>query len=1027
MFWLPALRRLGIGLAWGLVLGAAGAEESKLEYGGLSLRMKTWTTDDGLPQHEIHCLKQTRDGYLWIGTFYGLARFDGMRFKAFDKFNTPEMSNDTITDLAEDNEGALWIGTGSGLLRYRHGRFERFIVGDGRSDPQVWRLAASARGGIWLQSGPRIFHCRDGRLTELWNSKSVPFGQIIALQPGEGGFLNIVTEAAWLELSDDGQVRTNCLRPAATASWVSASLGRDRRECWFASEEGFGRLRRSERGGTSVAQVGTNRVDLVREDQAGNVWVNSSSPLLFLREANGWQPIDLGSQSIEKVTCQEQDTEGNTWLGTINGLVRLRTAVVRSYTRREGLAHNNAWSVCEGTDGTIWVGTQHGLSAISPGGQALNWRGTEPLLDYCDRCVWPNRSGGVLIAKQDEGIYEFQDGRFTKRFPYNSLPGLTTGLWEDSRGRLVIATSAAVVLCRGIEVDQTLHEDAAYDLPDVRAMAEDADGTIWLATKGRGLACLKQGALTFLTERDGLSNSNVWAIHRDAENALWLATDNGLTRVKKGKLAAITERHGLLENTVNCVLEDDLGFFWLSGLHGIYRVEGAQLRQVASGQAASARVHAIGTADGMESPETNGDTQPAGCKGRDGRLWFPTTRGVVVVDPRNVNPRESAPQVVFEEINANGTMLPGDWLYERPTAGPKADEKHRLRAGQGQMLEFKFTVNTFVAPERVRFRWRLTGADPDWREASTVRTATYANLRPGHYEFQVKAANHHNLWSETPALFAFSVAPEFRQTWTFYGLCGAAVIGLGAAVRAYRLRWERRLLNIEQQKALAVERTRIARDLHDDLGTALTGLALELDVIGRDSAGGPRLSARLNESARKARGLAERMREVVWTVNPRCDTVSSLADFLEQQATQFLRGSEIMVRLEFPEDIPSLPIGAEARHQLALSVREGLNNIVRHASATEVVLGLSIADGRLTVQIRDNGKGFKPEVAPGHGLENMTVRMEQAGGVFEIASKPGAGTVLNFRLPLEKSTRPAAKTSPAAAPAAVPRASQPLG
>jgi signal transduction histidine kinase len=134
-----------------------------------------------------------------------------------------------------------------------------------------------------------------------------------------------------------------------------------------------------------------------------------------------------------------------------------------------------------------------------------------------------------------------------------------------------------------------------------------------------------------------------------------------------------------------------------------------------------------------------------------------------------------------------------------------------------------------------------------------------------------------------------------------------------------------------------------------------------------------------------------------------------------------------MVRLEFPEDIPSLPIGAEARHQLALSVREGLNNIVRHASATEVVLGLSIADGRLTVQIRDNGKGFKPEVAPGHGLENMTVRMEQAGGLFEIASKPGAGTVLNFRLPLEKSTRPAAKTSPAAAPAAVPRASQPLG
>jgi len=237
----------------------------------------------------------------------------------------------------------------------------------------------------------------------------------------------------------------------------------------------------------------------------------------------------------------------------------------------------------------------------------------------------------------------------------------------------------------------------------------------------------------------------------------------------------------------------------------------------------------------------------------------------------------------------------------------------------------------------------------------------------------------------------------------FFVMVGAALVGFAAAIQAYRLRWQRRVLRLEQKQAMADERTRIARDLHDDLGTALTGLALQVDVLRREAHDGPVLTQRLTESAVRIRALAERMREVVWAINPKCDTVSSLASFLEQQAAQFLKTDALRCRFEFPETIPALSLDGEKRHQLALSVREALSNAVRHANATEVVLGLRIDCDQLIVWISDNGRGFDVAEARSHGrgLANIVVRTEKIGGRCECRSKPGAGTTIEFRLPLE--------------------------
>jgi len=264
------------------------------------------------------------------------------------------------------------------------------------------------------------------------------------------------------------------------------------------------------------------------------------------------------------------------------------------------------------------------------------------------------------------------------------------------------------------------------------------------------------------------------------------------------------------------------------------------------------------------------------------------------------------------------------------------------------VLQVRYTANSFADPRRVRFRYRLDGQNHDWGDATDERAAFYTDLKPGDYRFEVKAANPNGVWSESVAMFAFSLAPHFWQTWTFYvvSVVGTLVLAvwLAVTVENYRLRWQRQLLKSEERQALADERTRIARDLHDDLGTALTGLALELDVIRRETQGVPPTQERLGATAKRTRNLAERMREVVWAINPRCDNLLSLASFLEQETAHFLRSDGLGGRFEFPEEIPALPLDSPARHRLALSVREAPTNVVRHAHATEVVVSLAIQE-----------------------------------------------------------------------------------
>ncbi len=346
-----------------------------------------------------------------------------------------------------------------------------------------------------------------------------------------------------------------------------------------------------------------------------------------------------------------------------------------------------------------------------------------------------------------------------------------------------------------------------------------------------------------------------------------------------------------------------------------------------------------------------------------------------------------------------------------PPAARQAPAPIRLPPGRARVLEIRYTATTFVDAEQARFRYRLEGHEQDWHEARTRRVALYTNLRPGNYRFCVTACNRHGCWSQAPAQFAFYLAPHFYQTWPFSVVCALTMAsGLGGW-HFRRLRVRSRLRRLEQERALQEERGRIAKDLHDDLGANLTGIAMQIEVARKELDRPDAAQLHLQAIAQAARAMAERMRDVVWSLNPQCDTLESFCAYVSDFAEGFLRTAGLRCRLDLPEELPERQLSAEARHHLMLVVKEALNNTARHAVASEVRIGLDVGANALSLTIADNGRGFPPGQAPpasgpaaldprpahraagnggGRGLANMRRRVTALGGDFTLHSEAGA-------------------------------------
>jgi signal transduction histidine kinase/ligand-binding sensor domain-containing protein len=1022
-------------VAWGGFIGAVAKAPA-------AYHVRYWSSEDGLPANRITGLAQTRDGYLWVGTWFGLARFDGVRFVVFNSINTPELQADSITALAVDaKDGSLWIGSRHGLLRLKDGQFERLPETEPVARWDVSKVIPSSGGGVWLRSGGKVTRWR-GSATPI-AKLGIPIGEHgWDLYETEEGDVIVATGDQLVRVTPEGVATNWALPPEAPSQRANTGLLlKDRTgRLWYSTQrqvsscrEGVWRMEQTfeERDAPSA--------DRFLADGGGGVWAAYQNAGLWRHSPEHSELVTLGERGAEKaVTCMIEDREGQLWAGTTYGLFKLRSRFIRMFGAEEGLPHRECWSVAEAPDGAVWVETHVGLARIT--GERVETFRDEPSRKPA-QSVLVDREGRVWSGFTHNGVVSWLPGRETNRFWSKvSLTGIhVTALYNNRSGQTWVGTSRGPAWMENGRPASKWGQDG-LPVGEVQSIYQTRDGAMWFGVQKSGVvrwippkpwlsptvddAVRTPASTTRYTESEGLADNRVFAFHEDADGVLWLATHNGLSRFKDGRFFNFTTAHGLVDNLINWLEEDDAGRFWFSCNRGIFRIERRELNAVADGRKSRLDVAVYGSADGMLSPETNGEHQPAGCKTRDGRLWFPTPDGVAVIDPNAVE-TEASPPVVIERVVIDGeayarsrtggmlgdaaggarekaTLCDGS-AWELPRTSAAASAGLNLSPGRAQTVEFHFTANALAEPKRVRFRYRLEGHDNDWREDSPERVAYYTNLRPGPYRFEVKAVDHRGRWSEVPAAFVFQLEPHFYQTWPFYILCGAAAMLVTGGFTAYRLRWQRRLLTAWHDRSLSDERARIARDLHDELGTALTGVALELDLTGRQSQDG--VASRLGESASRVRTLAERMREVVWAVNPRCDTVSSLASFLEQQAGALLRADRVRSHFEFPEDIPALPLSSETRHQLALAVREALTNTLRHADATEVLVRLALDENYLSVSVRDNGKGFDVEAVAAradgaHGLQNLRTRLEGLGGRFIVESKPGAGTRIEFRVPL---------------------------
>ena len=440
---------------------------------------------------------------------------------------------------------------------------------------------------------------------------------------------------------------------------------------------------------------------------------------------------------------------------------------------------------------------------------------------------------------------------------------------------------------------------------------------------------------------------------------------------------------------------DERGFFWLSSYDGILRASEKDLNRCANGEIAAVPFLTYGINEGLPTLECSEGLQPAGGKTADGRLWFPTAKGLVVVDPAGVCINRQPPPVRIEEMRVDDKKV-ADGDDVRPLKVPPG--RHRL--------EFAYTGLSFVAPEKVRFKCRLNGFEPDWADVGTKRVATYNYIPPGNYSFQVIACNNDGVWNETGASLKFEMLPYFWQTTWFHVLGGVATVLVASAVVWFdtRRRMRRKLERAERQRDIERERSRIAKDIHDDLGASLTLIAMLSQSYRGEMQLPEFITKNFDRIFANARKLTSAMDEIVWAVNPRHDRLDSLANYLSRFAYEYLSVAEIRFRLNFPLDLPTQPVAAEVRHNLFLAFKEALHNIVKHAAANEVRVELRLDAAQLTLQVADDGSGFGTgtpagRITCGNGLANMQQRLEEIGGVCEIQSEPGRGTTVTFIVP----------------------------
>lgn len=983
-------------LMWaGGMLAAFSAEPARL---ASRYHFDDWQIDEGLPQNSVTTVVQSRMGYLWLGTFNGLVRFDGVNFRVYDTDNTAELRGNRILKLFESSDGSLWIGTdGAGLACLRNGRFKHL------EHPELVQNAVTAicedgEGNLWVGTLGGIVLRLRGEQAKFFGVKDGLSGVTVrSLAEDRNGRIWVGGSALLGHFAQDKFTPV----PVDANAEVHVGPGRGG-TVWIAMGD---QLQQADEAG-GLKQVGvipfTKRrtsVTVLHEGREGDLWIGTYGGGLLRRHRGTFESITTADGLPHNtVLCVHEDGEKNLWVGTRGGgLSRLKERVFEVLSTNDGLSEEVALSVCQDHAGSMWIGTDGGGLNCLSNGQFTVYSQQHGLRSQSIGVVYEDRQTNLWVGTWGGGLYQRRanSAEFVRR---RSLFGRhVQAICEDHTGTLWVGTYDGGLnrLQQGRFIHYTTRDGLSHN--NVRVVHPDKAGNLWIGTGGGGLNCLAAGKFGVIRKQDGLPSDFIRTIYEDAAGTLWIGTAGGLCRMQAGRFTTFTQDHGLAAGLITQIFEDNSGNFWIGSTKGIYRVRKRELEEIAFGRRRTVNCVNYDKTDGLGSRECSSNFQPAGWKTTDGKLWFPTIKGVAVLDPNNFKANKRPPQVVIEEVVADGQRSE---LAEADGAGRVI----QLAPGAEQ-IEFRYTGLSFSAPRRVQFKYRLEGLDKDWVDAGTRRSAHYGQLAPGQYRFQVIAANNEGFWNEVGSSLAVLVPTPYWRTWWFVSLAvltgTAGMVGITRYLTTKQMK--RRLELLERQNAVERERTRIARDMHDQLGAALTRVGLLSELTRREAAVPQAVVAHASRIFETTEAVVKTLDEIVWTVNPKNDTLDKLADYLVHHAEEFFESTPVQCRFDVPVDLPGHPLTAEVRHNLFLAFKEALNNVLRHAGASDVWVRLAIHPNWLELTVKDNGRGFQPRpgASGGNGLLNMRRRLEDIHGTCALNSSPGQGTVLTFGVPLK--------------------------
>lgn len=920
--------------------------------------LETWSEDEGLPQTSVSSIVSTSDGYLWAGTQEGLVRYNGIDFQVFDKGTSSAFSEDHIVKtMLVDSKQRLWIGLGQGLILYEASSFRNIRLPDGQTVKSVTSIIEGEGGTIHIATESEGIYYVDGlvlRKDEFLSGIQSGYVSSLLSDPA-GGFWLGTEEALFRVINKQVKKFTESDGIPGSAGNLVNTLYRDRQgTVWIGASGGAAVMTANQKLMPPDINLGDADIRTFLEDASGTLWIGTAARGLLRATATGLDEFTAdGELSEQAIISFHVDQEGSLWIGTDGGgLSRLRAAKFTTFTKNEGLLSNVVYTVFEDADEGIWIGTEGGGLTHLYKGQTTTYTTKNGLAGDFVSSVAGQADGTIWVGMYGTGLDRIQNGTITHFGVNDGLPGdEVTVLYVDDMDQLWIGTNSGIAHFDDGTFTTTSEKDGLID-NFITAIKEDHEGSLWIGTYANGLSRITDDGIHNYTVENGLPNDQVFSFLMDDDDVVWIGTyGGGIARYKDGAFFTISMRDGLFNDYIYKILESDDGMLWMTCNKGIFRVHKDMLNDFADGRIGRITSEVFNRDDGLKGNEMNGGFQPAGWKGADGRLWFPSMRGVAMINPTDIRLNETIPQVHIESFIVDGKVFSGIIA-----TFSSAVEK----------IEFKFASLSFESPGKNLYDHRLLGYMDTWERASG-QSATYTNLDPGTYEFQVRASNNDGLWNNVGDSLTFQLRPRFFETIWFILLCIFVVVALAVFLYRFRisqLNQRQAELERERDKARAANRftSVILDNLNHEFRTPLTVIlgctdillselsGAEIDFAADIKSHGNRLLNTLDSLLELARIQKDNV-NIEWEEVDISEIVSDLVIMNQAMAKE----KEIVLSLAVSEDVTPVLLQKSC---VEYAIRAVMENALKFTEDGSVRISVCRESDNIVVRMADTGMGI---------------------------------------------------------------------